>query len=143
MIPPMKQEQIVALLETELSIKEVAARTQVSRNTITTIKKRLGVKRCPGCGAAVHVVPCIECRSEKIPIKKKRTRKIELTGLMEAYIAEAPEFFRIVEDLRSLHKLGLIKHRLFLDLGERAKNSFNRIFPPIEGRNATKKKITE
>lgn len=143
MIPLIKQEQIITLLETELSIREVAARTQVSRNTIATIKRGLGIKQCPGCGAAVHIIPCIECRSVKISFKNKRLREIKLTNLMEAYIAEAPEIFRIVEDLRSLHELGLVKHRLFVNLGERAKNSFKRIFPLIGRKDAKKKKATE
>ncbi len=136
MIPPLKQQQILSLLETGLSIKAVAARTQVARNTVSAIRKKSKAKRCPICGAMVNIFPCVECQSTKISIKKRKIRKIKLTSLMEAYIAEAPEIFRIVEDLKSLHKLGLIEHRLFVNLGERAKNSFNRIFPPTEGNDA-------
>ena len=148
MIPSIKQEQILSLLETGLSIREVAARMEISRETIAKIKNKSKAKRCLECGTMVNVFPCVECQPEKIPIKKKKIGKVKLTGLMEAYIAEAPEIFRIVEDLRSLHELGLVKHlpeseRLFIDLGERAKNSLNRIFPPTEGHNAKKKKATE
>ena len=143
MIPLLQQQQILTLLETGLSIREVAARTQVARNTVSAIKKKSKTKRCSTCGAAINVLPCVECQSVKISTKKKKIRKIKLTGLMEAYIAEAPEIFRIVEDLRSLYELGLIEHRLFLLLGERAKNSFNRIFPPTEVNNATEKETTK
>ncbi len=140
MIPPLKRQQILSLLETGLSIRAVAARMEISRETIAAIKKKSKVKRCPICGAAVNTLPCVECQSTRTPIRKKKIREIKLTDLMKAYITEAPEIFRIVDDLRSLYELGLIKHRLFMDLGERAKNSFNRIFLPIGENNATKKK---
>lgn len=130
MIPQLKQQQILSLLETGLSNQEVAARTQVSRNTVSVIKKKSKVKRCSMCGAAVNILPCVECQPTKISTKKKKVREIKLNDLMKAYTAEAPELFRIVEDLQSLHKLGLIKHRLFMDLGKRANNSFKRIFSP-------------
>ena len=142
MIPLIKQEQILSLLETGLSIREVAARMEISRETIAKIKNKSKAKRCPECGVMVNVFPCVKCQPEKIPIKKKNVGKIKLTDLMKAYIAEAPEIFRIVEDLRSLHKLGLIDHELFKNLGKRAGKSLNRIFPPIGEDDARKKKAT-
>lgn len=143
MIPPLKQQQILSLLETGLSIQAVAARTQVTRNTISAIRKKSKTEQCSICGAAINVLPCVKCQSAKISIKKRKVKKIKLANLIEAYIAEAPEIFHIVDDLRSLHELGLIKHRLFMILGKRARNSFNRIFPPIEEKDAEKKKTTE
>ncbi len=143
MIPQLKQQQILSLLGTGLSISEVAARTQVARNTILSIKKKSKTKRCSVCGAAVNILPCVECQPAKISIKKKKVRAIKLNDLMKAYTAEAPELFRIVEDLRSLYELGLIEHRLFMDLGKRAVNSFKRIYPPTEENNAKKKENTE
>ena len=143
MISPLKQEQILSLLETGLPIREVAARMEVSRETVAKIKNKSKAKRCPECGVMVNVFPCVECQPEKIPIKRKKVGKVKLADLMKAYIAEAPEIFRIVEDLRSLHELGLIEHRLFVNLGKRAKNSSNRIFPPTEVHNAKKKEAAE
>lgn len=142
MIPLIKQEWILSLLEDGLSIHAIAARTGVSRNTVSAIKKKSQAKRCPTCGVAVKVLPCVECQSAKIPAKKRKVRNIKL-NLVEAYLAEAPELFRIVDDLRSLYELDLIKHHLFIDLGKRARNSLNRIFPPIGKKDAKKKKATE
>ena len=127
MIPSIKQEQILSLLETGLSIREIAARMEISRETIAKIRNKSKAKRCPECGTMVNVFPCVECQPKRIPIKERKIRKIKLTGLMKAYIAEAPEIFRIVEDLRSLNKLGLIDHELFRNLGKRAGKSLDRI----------------
>ena len=135
MIPLLKRQQVLFLLETGLSIRIVAARMQISRDTVSSIKKKFKGERCTD--------PCIKCQQPKVPVKEKKIMKIALNDLMKAYIAEAPEIFRIVDDLQSLHKLGLINHKLFVDLGERAKKSFNRIFLPTGGKNAKKKEAAK
>lgn len=159
MISIDKEKRIRSLLETGLTHKEIAQREQVSLGTITTIAGLPGLRIrkkkiipseleklekpriCPICKAKVTIWPCVLCN----PIEpsehslSSEIKIIKLTKLLEAYAAEALELFRIVQDLRSLHKLRLIENKLFDILGNRAKDSLDRIFPELEKCDATKK----
>lgn len=157
MIPIEKEKQIRELLTMGWSLRQIAAKLEISRTTVKTIKecpelrkRRASVKKteefqklkeprkCKICGAKMKVWPCILCHSLYSPFDPNEG-EAKLINVLEAYAIEALELFRIIQDLRSLNDLHLIENPLFVALARRADNSFNRILLKDRSRNAAKK----
>lgn len=146
MITIEKEETIRRLLKDGLTHRDIAARTLVSRTTVQTIRKMIGLRerkpkrkpppanakrlqeprRCQTCGALLRIWPCVLCH----PIVNNACKKeLDSEKIAEAVAAESLELFRIVKDLQSLAELCRITDPLFTSLANRATKSLERIFP--------------
>ena len=77
----------------------------------------------------VWIWPCLLCCPD-VDSEPQEPKGIKPIKVLEAGAAEALEMLRIVQDIRGLFRLNLIKNPLFLALARRAEESLNRITPP-------------
>lgn len=152
MISFQKEERIHQLLADGVPYKHISDEVGISRSTIQKIKKLSEIRKrkplipyflkikarngrrklkdhikCNTCGASLNIWPCISCQVSTVRGQKREAYSTE-TEIAKAALTEVLELFLIVEDLRSLYDLNLIKHQLFFDLAQRSKRCLSRIF---------------